>query len=106
MNKHIDSFLKIGSVLLVLLAAQTVLAEESKSDNDAGRPKLGSPDSVENQIETNRAPKDALYDFSFMEPYYDWKNNLNEKHGFSYGLDYTSMYFNVLQSYRQSARKR
>ena len=81
-----------------LWMVQSGFAQESKPSEEARRPRLGGPDAVENQMETDRAEKDALYEFKFLKPYFDWQARNKEKHGFSIGLDYTGVYLKASDS--------
>jgi hypothetical protein len=55
----------IAAALLILLTVQPSLAEELAASDQASRPNFGGPDAVENQIESDRADKDALYESGF-----------------------------------------
>jgi len=62
---------------------------ESSSDTSP-RPRLGGPSTVENQLESDRAARElVLPEIPFLKPYFDWKDNLAEKFGFRFGIDYT-----------------
>ena len=82
----------IAAALLILLTVQPSLAEEPGTSDQASRPSLGGPDAVENQIESDRADKDALYEFRLLKPYFDWKDGIKEKYGLAFGSDYTGVY--------------
>lgn len=82
----------IAAALLILLTVQPSLAEEPGTSDQASRPSLGGPDAVGNQLESDRADKDALYESEYLKPYFDWKTGLEEKYGLSLGTDYTGVY--------------
>jgi porin len=85
-------FLSIVSIPIFSLAAS-----DNPTDQDR-RPRLGGPDAVENQMESDRAEKDKLYELEFLKPYYDWKDRLKNETGFTFGLDYTSVYLKASDS--------
>jgi porin len=49
---------------------------------------FGSPDSVPKRIEADRVERDTLFELEFMKPYYEWKDRVQEKYGYTYALDY------------------
>lgn len=59
---------------------------------------FGGPDQVDNQIKEDEEPKASIFEFGFMQPYFKFKNKLQEKTGFGYGLDYTAVYFSANKS--------
>lgn len=81
--------LTVIQTLLVLAVCPELAAAESSGERTQS-PSLGGPQSVENQIESDRA-KRQLYEIPFLKPYYDWKDELAEKYGFSFGVDYTAV---------------
>ncbi len=77
---------------LLMLADSPVLAAAESSGDEAQRPGLGGPRSVETQIESDRATREIkLYEAPFLKPYFGWKDELADKHGFSFGIDYTAV---------------
>jgi porin len=80
------------AVLLILLVAQPLSAEEPGSSDQVSRPSLEGPNFNENQMESDRADKDVLYDFRLLKPYFEWKAGIRENYGFSFGIDYTGAY--------------
>jgi porin len=92
-------------VLMVMLAAvanaQTGEGESSQGDQNEereGPPNLGSPDQVDNQMETDAEPKDPLLRFTFLDPYLAWKADLKARTGFGFGVDYSTVYFKANES--------
>ena len=59
---------------------------------------FGGPDQVENQLAEDEKPKQPFFELGFMQPYFDFKNDLKEKTGFGYGLDYSTAYFSANKS--------
>jgi len=83
------------AVLLILLVVQPLFAEEAGTTEPITHPNLGGPDAVENQMELDRADKDVLFESKYLEPYFEWKDGIKEKHGLSFGTDYTSVYLSA-----------
>ena len=81
----------IAAALLILLTVQPSLAEEPGTSDRVSRPSLGGPDAVGNQLESDRADKDVLFESEYLKPYVDWKTGLEEKYGLSLGTDYTGV---------------
>jgi len=55
---------------------------------------FGGPDAVENQIAEDDHPKQSLIEKHLAEPWFEWKGDLKEDHGLSFGIDYTSVFLN------------
>ena len=55
---------------------------------------FGGPDAVGNQIEEDARPKPSLIEEHLTEPWFNWKNELKEEYGLSFGVDYTSIFLN------------
>lgn len=53
---------------------------------------FGGPDAVENQIAEDAKPRSALVDGRASQSWFDWKSSLQEDHGLSFGVDYTTVY--------------
>ncbi|MHC4291457.1 MAG: carbohydrate porin [Planctomycetota bacterium] len=82
----------ILSLLLILTFVNNSFGASDQSPEKLNRSNLGGPDAVENQMKTDRAEKDSLFDFRFFEPYFGWKSSLQEDYGISFGGDYTFVY--------------
>ncbi len=68
--------------------------EESDSATEGkDNPRFGGPDTVDVQMKL-----DALTLKTALQRYTDWKAQLAEKHGFSYGIDYSAVYFGASDS--------
>lgn len=85
-------------VLLLLWTVQSGFAQDPETSDETRRPSLGGPDAVENQLETDRAEKDVLYESKLLKPYFEWQAGLKEKYGFSFGLDYTAAFLKATDS--------
>ena len=55
---------------------------------------FGGPNAVGNIIEDDARPKAASISQRATQGWFDWKQKLQEDHGFSLGLDYTPVYLN------------
>jgi porin len=79
--------------LLVLSLAESGFAQSSQPPVESSG--FGGPDSTPNRIESDRAARGTLYEFEFMKPYYDWKDSLQQDHGFTFGAEYNSVYLRL-----------
>lgn len=73
-------------------------AQEAPQDTARARANLASPNQVDNQLEEDALLKQALLDFTFLQPWNDFKADFKESSGFGFGLDYTSLYFKGTES--------
>jgi len=71
-----------GLVCLALLAAPAAWAQVSG---------FGGPDAVDNQLSSDRAQVDALFEPEFLDPYFAFKERLAEDTGLSFGVDYNAV---------------
>jgi porin len=53
---------------------------------------FGSPNAVTNRIEEDAEPREALVKERALQPWFDWKESLQERTGVGLGLDYTSLF--------------
>jgi porin len=53
---------------------------------------FGGPDAVENTIENDAATVPSMVEERLLEPWFKWKQELQDDSGFSFGLDYTPVY--------------
>ena len=53
-------------------------------------PKLGSSDQAENRIELDRYMTHPVFELSFLDKYFDFKDSLKARTGFSFAIDYTA----------------
>ena len=72
-----------GMVALVMMAHPAWGEEET--------PKFGGPDSVERIIEIDRTEKDSFFETKLFTPLDQWRDTLDDKHGFSIGADYSAV---------------
>jgi porin len=67
--------------------------ESDSATKGKDNPRFGGPDTVDVQMKL-----DALTLKTALQRYTDWKAQLAEKHGFSYGIDYSAVYFGASDS--------
>jgi hypothetical protein len=78
-------------VIIILLLSNSipaVLAQETDSV-----PALGSLDQVENRMTFDNLVQQPVFELNFIDPYFDFKENVKEKTGLAFAMDYTSIYF-------------
>jgi porin len=82
------------------LAGIVCLAHPAAADDAAksSSPAFGGPDSVENQIADDAQSVPALIEERVLQPWFDWKASLQERTGFSFGLDYIGLYLGANNS--------
>jgi porin len=71
-----------------LLVATAANAQQDKG-GQAGYPStvaFGGPESVTNQLRQADDQRDALYEWPFFDGYFDWKRQVREDYGVSFGL--------------------
>ena len=76
------------------LLAQPLVAQEA-DNSQAGYqdiPEFGGPESVTEQLKRADETRDALYDWPFFDGYFDWKRQVNEDYGVSFGLHLYGLY--------------
>jgi len=97
----LNSKLSRYCLIVVVAVALAATAHADEGDKDGGRkdpPKLGSPDQVDNQLESDEAPKEPLLTLHFLDPYFAFKARLKKDSGFGFGLDYSTMYMKANES--------
>ena len=63
--------------------------EIAESDSSQGRPNISGPSSVEAQIYRDRSFKgQTLSEIDALRPWFDWKDSLAKKYGFTFATDY------------------
>lgn len=82
---------------LLLMLSSAAIAENPEVEGE-GLPTLGSPDQVDNQLESDAGPKEPLVNFSFLDGWFAWKSNIKEDSGFGFGLDYSTVFFGADES--------
>jgi len=105
-RRHLSA---LGLSLLLAIASELarpvpVAAQEAEEAPTSGqdtipaRPSLAGPNQVDSQLGEDALLKEPLLEFTFLQPWSDFKANLKESSGFGFGLDYTSLYFKGTES--------
>jgi len=86
-----------GSFIIItlglLLSTQSAMGQAIQTpeeDRPTAVQQFGGPNSVSGQLADDARLKESLTGVSIFQNYFDWKNDLSEKHGFSFTLDYTA----------------
>ncbi len=93
----------VAGVLFGLLAAGCLTSAgvpasppESSDEFDDAPMNMNNPGSIAERLEEDAAPKEYLFQFPgvsrVLKPWYDFKDKLDEKHGFKFGISYTAYY--------------
>jgi porin len=61
------------------------------------RRSFGGPDSVQSRIESDSLEV-GVFELKFLKPYYNWKDRIREKYGFSFGLVYVPIFLKADRS--------
>ena len=72
-------------IIFLLVICQFGFAQENDSI-----PKLGSSDQVDNRMALDRIITHPVFELSFLDKYFAFKDSLESKTGFSFALDYTA----------------
>ena len=59
---------------------------------------FGGPDAVENQLATDQKPATALFKERVVDPWFEWKDELAKDTGFSFGVDYSTLYLDATRA--------
>ena len=78
---------------ICLLLSSIHIFAFGQAEDDHSTPKLGSADQVDNRMELDNKVKEPTLEFSFLDPYFDFKQKLKEKTGLSFSTEYSSAYF-------------
>ena len=74
--------------LALLFPVQPGYAQSSQPPKETEYRSFGAPDTVTNRIEADLFGKDYLLDTEFFNPWYEWKEEIFEKYGYIFALDY------------------
>jgi porin len=87
-----SGFIRLILILSVILSCSPVHAVEKKPSSPPPAEKeyrsFGGPDTVPKRIEADLFEKEYLFDTEFMNPWYGWKEQLFEKYGYLFAVDY------------------
>jgi porin len=87
-----------GLLAAAYLSSAGVLASppETMDEFDELPMDMNNPGSIVDRLEEDAEPKDYLFQIpgvsGALKPWYDWKTELNEQHGFNFGISYTAYY--------------
>ncbi|MFT5314760.1 MAG: porin [Candidatus Krumholzibacteriia bacterium] len=92
-----DSCLKFGLyAIVVVLLGMGLLgpldSDAAESDSNASGTRFGGPDAVDNLIEEDSSDKGVAIDKRLVQGWFDWKAGIQEDHGLSLGMDYSSFF--------------
>ena len=85
-KRDLRNMLMVGCVLTTL-AAGTAAAEESENVDG-----YGSPNAVENTLVDDARLTGSVFGDRLVQPWFDWKAGLQERHGIGIGADYSSVF--------------
>ena len=87
-----------AAVALVFLLTGSSLAQQADSEvstsGQAGYddvPEFGGPESVSEQLKRADELRDAMYEWPFFDGYFDWKRQINDDYGVSFGLHFYAL---------------
>ena len=85
--------------LTCLLFAVPALGQESEAQTDSNGqagfgelPQFGGPESVTGQLKRGDELRDALYEWPVFDGYFDWKRQVNDDYGVSFGVHFYGLY--------------
>jgi porin len=88
----------IRSALIIVLALASPTGFTQQLEEQPVSPEFGGPDSVERQIETDRADKDSFFETRLLEPFDAWQASTEEDYGFTLGMDYSAVTVSASES--------
>ena len=71
-------------------AGQTGAVQPKFESGTRTAPQFGGPDQVDNQIAEDEASVSRVVEERLLEPWFQWKKGIQEEHGLSFGVDYTT----------------
>ena len=92
------SMVFMGIIFLLALNQRVISQETPQSSEPTESGSFRGPDSAGNRIQSDRADKDSVFDFNFSRSYYEWKDNIQEEYGYSFGASYIANYFKASDS--------
>lgn len=83
-------------ILFLLMSVQDGFTQSSDSSPESSPGQdirsLKGPSEVQNRILLDSLSDDTLYELEFLQPYYEWKEKIQEKYNYTYALDYYSIF--------------
>lgn len=95
---HMKTCRIVVASITILLTVHRGAAQRTGETGQAGHPALGDFDAVDNQTASDRAVEQALYESQRMKPYFEWKTQIEEGHGFTLGADYSALRLNAIDT--------
>lgn len=85
-------------ILIIIIFASVNLRAQQAGEVDSLKVGFGGPDQVDRQLEKDKELKKSFFDFTFLDPYFDFKSELKKNTGFDFGIDYSAAYFGASES--------
>ena len=82
-------YLRVMPPVVIMVLASVINPAWAEENQETG---FGGPNAVENLIADDAQSVPAFIDERVSQPWFDWKAELQENTGFSFGLDYTGLY--------------
>ena len=84
----------VVSAIALLLFSQPLLAQETPAGQpgDEAGSGLGGPESVTNQLKRAEEVDESIPEWPFFDGYFDWKKQVKEDYGVSFGLYFYGLY--------------
>jgi porin len=80
------------AVLFVCLAGPSLAQSPQAPQPPPEGRDFGGPDAVPNRIESDRRQTDPVFRPGFLDPYWEWKGDLQKEHGLIYGAEYNATF--------------
>ena len=82
------------SAIVLLLLGQAPMAQDTTAGrtSDATRTEFGGPESVTNQLKHAEEVDEKVPQWAFFDGYFDWKKQVKEDYGVSFGLYFYGLY--------------
>jgi len=89
-------FIGRSCLVLLLLSAAPYTRAENTSEENEGDLRIDSPGSIVKRLENDEKKKEDIFQIpgvsAVLEPWYDFKSNLDRDYGLKFGISYTSIY--------------
>ena len=83
---------------LMFLGSTTEILAQAPDTKKTQPAALGGPNQVDNQIEDDSGVRKPLLDLYFLAAYFEFKDSLKTRTGFSFGADYSAVYLKASSS--------
>ena len=92
--------MKKALLLIFIFSMSSIFIAQEKGDKKAGKKEggFGGPDQVERQLEEDNEPKESILELGFLQSYFDFKSNLKDNSGLSFGVDYSTVFLGANES--------